>query len=57
MLHGDDFANQDMDETDDDRPFDIIFNMPAGEEGTVESGAGGELAICQDILDQLSAGP
>ncbi|KAI0702844.1 hypothetical protein BC835DRAFT_1263373 [Cytidiella melzeri] len=30
-----------------------MMNIPAGDEGTVESSAGGELEICQEILDQL----
>ncbi|KAI0697792.1 hypothetical protein BC835DRAFT_1405591 [Cytidiella melzeri] len=37
--------------------FQDLMNIPAGDEATVESGAGGELEICQELLDQLRVNP
>ncbi|KAI0687959.1 hypothetical protein BC835DRAFT_1285766 [Cytidiella melzeri] len=37
--------------------FQELMNIPAGDEATVESGAGGELEICQEMLDQLRVNP
>ncbi|KAI0683110.1 hypothetical protein BC835DRAFT_1297082 [Cytidiella melzeri] len=37
--------------------FQELINIPAGDEATVESGAGGELEIFQEMLDQLRINP
>ncbi|KAI0699213.1 hypothetical protein BC835DRAFT_1412678 [Cytidiella melzeri] len=54
LMHGNDFADYEaMDVDDPQEKFRAMMNIPAGDEGTVESSAGGELEICQEILDQL----
>ena len=57
LLHGTDFTSSGLSDGESREYLNTLLNIPAGDEATVESGAGGELEICQEMLDQLRTIP
>lgn len=54
---GDNYSTPVEPDYDDEDRMASLLDVPAGEEATIESGAGGEIELCQDILDELRAIP
>jgi hypothetical protein len=57
LLHGSDFTNPDAMDIDNTSTLHTMLDIPAGNEGAIESGAGGKLAVCQELLDELHFTP
>jgi hypothetical protein len=57
LLHGSNFASPDAMDVDKSSTLQAMLDIPAGDEGAIESGAGGELEVCQELLDEMHSTP